>query len=787
MKFSKHWIQQYIVETLPSDEVIARELNAKAFEVEEITEIGILVDENKNDKPRDSIFDIKVLPNRAHDALGHLGMAREWAAVLGLTFKPFDISRLESDDSVAGVEVNVTDTNLCTRFMSVCIDGVEVTDSPSWLADNLKRIGQKSINNIVDITNYVQFTLNKPMHAYGAENLEGCITVRFAEEGEELETLDDRQLKLNSKTLVIADDKKVLGLAGIKGGKYSGISNNTKSVIIESANFNPSLIRKTSLKYDLRTDASKRFENGISDSLIEDGFWMAVNEIKKLFPNAKMGPVTDVYPKPAVGRWVGVTAKEINQFLGSNFSGVDIERALSLLNFKFEKIVPESYIKENMDKCLGAEYKNPSSMSLDAPRYFSCSSLVSYLYKGIWMPSISVDKYVFSKKIKQEDVQFGDLVFSNSGEGRIYTQTVEYLPGTDVPEGVDHVGIYIGDGKVLHATKREGKVVIQTIEEFGKDRKMVGWGRVSEDLNEERYVITPPPERLDLRIKEDIVEEVGRIIGYDKLTPTLPALGRLGLQNKRLYYQNIIRNILTSKNFAEVITYSFVKEGEVKLQKSASDKNRLRTNLSSGLLDALNKNTYNGPVLNVKEIAVFEFGNCFTSDREWTSLAIAIDDGKKKSNFSEQLDMVLIEIKNALRVESIETSRASGKPLIVEIDFDALLDQCPEPTSSEYLSETLIRDVKYKSFSQMPFIVRDVAFWVSGTANKDELEQIIKDNAGQLCVAVNLFDEFVKDGKTSIGYRLVYQDKDRTLTDEEVNGYAAAVYDVLKQKGYDIR
>jgi len=89
--------------------------------------------------------------------------------------------------------------------------------------------------------------------------------------------------------------------------------------------------------------------------------------------------------------------------------------------------------------------------------------------------NIDGSRVEFSKKIKQEDVQFGDLVFSNSGEGRIYTQTVEYLPGTDVPEGVDHVGIYIGDGKVLHATKREGKVVIQTIEEFGKDRKMVGW------------------------------------------------------------------------------------------------------------------------------------------------------------------------------------------------------------------------------------------------------------------------------------------------------------------------
>jgi phenylalanyl-tRNA synthetase beta chain len=351
-----------------------------------------LVDENKEAMPRDSIFDIKVLPNRAHDALGHLGMAREWAAVLGLTFKNLNIPRTESDQSVSGVEVRVLDSKLCSRFMSARIDGVDIKESPEWLSDNLRRIGQKSINNIVDITNYVQFTLNKPMHAYGAENIDGGIVVRFAEEGETLETLDDRELKLNAKTLVIADNKKSLGLAGIKGGKHSGINPNTKSIIIESANFNPSLIRKTSLKYDLRTDASKRFENGIANSLVEDGFWMTVNEIKKLFPEAKLGPVTDFYPVEDRDRWVGVTKKEIGDFLGKDFSQEQIESALKALQFKFEKIIPANYIKDNMRSVIGVQYKNPSSMSVDAPNYFSCSSLVSYLYKGVWLPAFRLGR-----------------------------------------------------------------------------------------------------------------------------------------------------------------------------------------------------------------------------------------------------------------------------------------------------------------------------------------------------------------------------------------------------------
>ncbi|MCX8500674.1 MAG: phenylalanine--tRNA ligase beta subunit-related protein, partial [Alphaproteobacteria bacterium] len=143
-------------------------------------------------------------------------------------------------------------------------------------------IGEKSINNIVDITNYVQFSINKPIHGYDLDSVKDRIIVRFAEDNEKLITLDDRELELNNKTLVIADSEKVLGLAGIKGGKYSGIDNNTKNIIIESANFDPVLIRKTSQRYNIRTDASKRFENGLSDNLSIEGIEMSISLIAKL-------------------------------------------------------------------------------------------------------------------------------------------------------------------------------------------------------------------------------------------------------------------------------------------------------------------------------------------------------------------------------------------------------------------------------------------------------------------------------------------------------------------------
>jgi phenylalanyl-tRNA synthetase beta chain len=169
--------------------------------------------------------------------------------------------------------------------MGVKIKNVVVKDSPDFIKCRLESIGQKSINNIVDITNYVQFSFNKPMHAYDenkiSTNEDFCLEARFALDGEVMTTLDNKELKLDEKTLVIADSKKVLGLAGIKGGNNSGIEANTKDIILESANFNPTLIRKTVQKYDIRTDASKRFENELADQLCEIGMKETIKLIKE--------------------------------------------------------------------------------------------------------------------------------------------------------------------------------------------------------------------------------------------------------------------------------------------------------------------------------------------------------------------------------------------------------------------------------------------------------------------------------------------------------------------------
>lgn len=194
---------------------------------------------------------------------------------------------------------------------------------------------------------------------------------------------------------------------------------------------------------------------------------------------------------------VGLLTSEVNQEM------------LTKSGFDFKEIIPEDEIKKTIPECLNAEYKNPSSMREDAPHAFSCSSLVSYLYvkAGIWMPSLSIDKYVFGESVEMQNIKYGDLIFSNTGEGIIRTETVEYKKGTYVPEGVDHVGMYVGEGKVLHASKSIGKVGVEFLNEAKNFKNIVGVRRYG-DLNQERYIVTVPDEFKNLLIPGALLKEI---------------------------------------------------------------------------------------------------------------------------------------------------------------------------------------------------------------------------------------------------------------------------------------
>lgn len=828
MKYLHSWIQEYVEETIPKGDDFVKVISTNAFEVEEYFEI-----ENKLDNSKDFIYDLNVLPNRNHDALSHYYMAKEVAALFGFkmrdrnfennfflgapqakleknNFENFSINKTDSDF------IKIADPKACTRFMGCKVNNIVVKDSPEFIKYRLESIGQKSINNIVDITNYVQFAFNKPMHAYDADLISEYLEARFARVGETMTTLDNKELNLDENTLVIADSKNVLGLAGIKGGKHSGISVNTKNIIVESANFNPVLIRKTSQKYNLKTDASKRFENEIADELVEIGIIETLKLIKEYASDGstqiEIGEIVDNFPRQKLNYWkykVSVSLFEINKLIGINVSKSEVENIFNRFGFSYKYISTKENLEDLIKNVLNKPYKNPSSMREDAPEAFSCSSLISYLYEGIYMPSVSIDKYLYTKDLGKEikdksDLKFGDLIFINTGKVKttgIYFEGKEYRVGEKVEKGVDHLGMYLGDNKILHSSSDlEKGTDFESLEDFLKRGEFVGYGRVLENLEEERFVVTIPEERLDLRIKEDLIEEVARVYGLNNIKSEIPNLNRKGTLSKRGYFANKIKTILFKNGFSEVMTYSLRNKGDIEILKSvAQDKNYLRNNLSVGIEEAVQKNIFNMPLLNLNEIKIFEFGNCFTTnedgtEKEWTSLAIAIDDGKKNKNYTEIKNNILEEIKNILGVKEIkivEYKNDKQKENRFEINFDDTIKDLKEGDEFIDLGEMDNSDVRYKSFSLLPFIVRDIAFWTGEDSNEEDLRKIIEENISDLCISVTLFDKFEKeiDGvmKKSFGFRLIYQDKERTLTDEEVNVEADKVYNALKAKGFEIR
>lgn len=807
MKFLHSWLQEYIEEKIPAGEEFVKGISENAFEVEEYFEI-----ENKINKEKDFVYDLNVLPNRNHDAISHYYMAKEVAVIFNLKLKELNLEKDFIIKKTADDIIKISDGQACTRFMGCQVKNLKVKESPDFIKYRLEAIGQKSINNIVDITNYVQFAFNKPMHAYDADLVSGFLEARFAKENESMTTLDNKELVLDTSTLVIADEKNVLALAGIKGGKYSGISEDTHRVIIESANFDPVLIRKTSQRYNLKTDASKRFENEISDTLVEIGMFETLRLLKEYASdgNIEIGEIVDNFPKERLSKWVykiSVSLSEVNKVLGTSLDVSEVEGIFKRFGFEYKYLSTKENLEDLAKKVLGKKYKNPSSMREDAPEAFSCSSLVSYLYEGIYMPSLSVDKYLFTKELGKEiksesDLKFGDLLFRNSEKGKIYYAGVQYKKGEEVKEGIDHVGMYVGDNKILHSSKnlKEG-TEMEALEDFMAGGKFVGYGRVLEDLEEKRFVISVPNERLDLRIKEDIVEEVARAYGLNNIKGIVPNLNRAGIQDKRNYYENLVKNILFRNGFSEVVTYSLRNKGEIEILKSvAQDKNYLRNNLREGVQESVQKNIFNLPLLNMSEIRIFEFGNCFSlnnegKEKEWSSLCLAVDDGKKNKSYSEFRNKILEEIKNELNVSEIkfeEFKNERQKENCLEINFSELIQGLECPTKYQEINEKVVdREVKYKPFALTPFIVRDIACWASEATEENDVEKIIQENISPLCISVNLFDKFEKeiDGvkKKSFAYRLIYQDKDRTLTDEEVNLEADKVYNALKSEGFEIR
>ena len=519
------------------------------------------------------------------------------------------------------------------------------TTSPEWLKNAIEALGARSISGIVDATNYSMFDTGQPLHAFDAEKVVGGITVRFAKEGERIETLDGKNIPLKTHHLVIADDEGPLALAGIKGGKRAEVDQNTKKIILESASFNPVAVRRTSFEVGIRNDSSKRYENEITAHLTEKGVSKFIEIIKEISPACKVGKITDIYKKLPEPWTVIVSHKNVE----------------SLLNFS----IKENRVVEILEK-------------------LQCKVLVK--------------------------------------------------------DGV--------------------------------------------------YSVTPPFERLDLIIAEDIIDEIGRIEGLDTVKSILPN-AKISHENaKGFLIAEKVKDFFMAKGFDEIQTRTFSSKGDIEVAyPMASDKAFLRTTLAENQMESLKLAEKNAPLLGLEKIQVFEIGNTFPKDGEEMDLCFTISYVKKIKNKEQiikaELEKIISELEEALKVILIPTISANT----VYIKHIDKLD-----TGLDFKSIKIDKssDKKFIPFSNEPFMVRDIALFVDSTESIENVKEVIKSSAAGVAKELlikgpDLFDQFEKEGKKSLGFRMLFQANDRTLTDIEVNGFMDKVYEAVKGKGWQVR
>ncbi|MFT6165515.1 MAG: phenylalanyl-tRNA synthetase beta chain [Vicingaceae bacterium] len=268
----------------------------------------------------DTVFEIGLTPNRI-DAASHYGVARDLAAYLNLTSK----HKLTLPDVTAFKEgvsdsiiVEVKDSTLSPRYCGVEIKNVKVQASPDWLQNNLKAIGLKPINNVVDITNFVLHELAQPLHAFDLDKISGeKVVVQCVKEGTKFTTLDGVERELSNQDLMICDGEKPMCIAGVFGGASSGVSESTTSVFLESAYFNPVSIRKTAKRHGLNTDASFRFERGIDPNITVYALKRAALLIQEIAGGDVSSKITDLYPEPIEDITVELTHSKVNSLIGN--------------------------------------------------------------------------------------------------------------------------------------------------------------------------------------------------------------------------------------------------------------------------------------------------------------------------------------------------------------------------------------------------------------------------------------------------------------------------------------
>ena len=715
----------------------------------------------------DDILEFELTANRG-DCFSVIGLVRELSV---LTKKPARLPEIKFEEdseqnSADLVKIAIDAPDLCSRFSARVLTDVKLGKSPDWIVKRLEGAGMRAINNVVDATNFVMLEMGQPLHAYDFDKVAWHqLTARRAVEGEKLHTLDDSNRLARGGELVIADSEKAAGLAGIMGGFESEITESTKTVILEAANFNSASIRRTSRAVGIHTEASGRFERGIN----EKNTISALNRVAQLLQDMNACKickgVVDVYPNPKSEVKIKFTPAQINQRLGTNFNDKEIIGVLESLGFKIENIGKVDELTDEVVDKFAAATKNIGK----AAREIKKSDVEGF--------------------VKNIGATFGGLFSKNADKPR------ETVKDSSVEDFVKNIGSKLGNA-------------VKNV-----------------DINiSSAYEAIVPDWRNDVRLPEDLSEEIARIFGFDLIPSTLPKGNQQGKQSATQNFIDKIKNILSSLGMCEELSFAFTSEemfdkmqvpNDSELRKAVPIMNPLtdeapllRTTLLASIFEnsARNFSRKNedvrlfevAPVFLPKNLPVteqpiekYKLAGLLMGRREpkgWSQDAAQVDFYDAKGIVEELLAGLSI---NNYFVESGEHfALHPGKNAVFKKGRDVLAVVGEvHPAVAENLGikkkiyvfeadiETLQRfaakKFTFESLPKYPSISRDLAILVNHDTAAGEVEKVIIKSGGNFFKGVTLFDvytgERIAADKKSLAFAIEFRSNERTLKDEEAD------------------
>lgn len=780
--------------------------------------------------PSDDILDVTTPANRP-DLHSIIGLAREVAAQTGgeAAWPEMAGERTGKEE----LRVDVKDNVRTPRYVveKYAVDNSK--PSPGWLQSRLIGSGVRPINLVVDITNYVMLETGQPLHAFDAAKVKPPISVRRAKAGEKLTTLDGIDRKLNSEDLVIADAKGAIALAGVMGGLSSQITPDTKEIILESATFDGASVRHTAVRHNLRTEASSRFERRLPVQLaplaLARAGWL-------LMDLAKAKPTSGVTDHLQVWPWIhriGVRPSRLSSLFGAELSQKTVVKHLRSLGFEASPFD----IATEAKSFLGTPYLMGARFKTHGTSAFDCSYFIDFLYSRIGkiVGHNVVGQFHEGRPVHSGELQPGDVLFL---EGETHPEHFDYYyvsdPVTKTHRRVDvrpaerkragHNGLYIGGGQVIEAGKydlsdgrwvelpaKDQSVRLIPADHYLKHPAYLGARRYI-DNPDEFVAITVPWWRPDVRLEEDILEEVAKIEGYDSLPATLPSWHprevSFDRRNPRVWQ---IKDALKALGLFEVNTYSFVSEDQLRLHgHTLSDHLKLKNPLSleqaflrSDLLPSLATAVARNRRY-ADEFGVFEVSRTFIKGAagelplEPTLLGVAYKSphggyqGAKSAldrlGHELSLQFAVKAAKNLGLEPHCGEVKADGKTVgRIGVVGSKALRQLKLTGEIGFLELNLdkivtqIRPRTYQPISRYPSIIRDVSLLVPQTVRWDQIVSAVPESAGRLSYLEEWHGSGIEPGHKSLTIRLEMSSPDRTMTDEEADELAAKAVKALER------